>query len=65
MPNRLYYEAYLSPDRGWKWKIYHYDSSGNREIIDHRSPDGFDTKADAEDDCCDFQDDHGIDAELS
>ena len=61
---KLYWESY-DTDGGWAWKIYHYDETGNREIILHRSARKFGYHENADDDCCQFQDDNGIDAELS
>jgi hypothetical protein len=59
----MYYEA-IQKDGGWYWKIYHYDQSGNKEIVVYRSDRGYDSGPEAEDACCEFQEANNINAEL-
>lgn len=61
----LYYEAYEAFDGGWYWKIYHYDESGNDEVVLHFARGGYSTQEEAEDACADYMEDHGIEATLS
>jgi hypothetical protein len=64
MSEKLYYE--VVEDSGWfGWKVYHYDSTGNHERVVARSFKRFATPEEAADDCSDWQDDNGVDAELS
>lgn len=64
MERDLYHETYEKFD-GWYWKIYHYDNTGNKEIILHKSTKSFHYREDAENDCYQFQEDNDIDAELA
>jgi hypothetical protein len=64
MSEKLYYE--VVEESGWfGWKVYHYDSTGNREIVVARSSKEFATAEEAVDDCSEWQDDNGVDARLS
>jgi hypothetical protein len=64
MSEEMYYE--VVEQSGWfGWKVYHYDLTGNREIVVARSSKKFDTEGQAADDCCQWQEDNGVDAELS
>lgn len=63
-----YYEVVGSKgsDTGpYSWKVYHYDETGNKEIIIARSTSHFKTEAQAINDCVDWLEDNGIEAELS
>jgi hypothetical protein len=57
-------ESYPS-DGGYRWKIYHYDETGNREIVDHRSDEVYESRYDADDAASDFADDHDLTVEFS
>ena len=59
----LYYEVYEIWGN-WKWKIYHYDSTGIKEIVLHYSNLAFDEKEAAEGDCVLFMDDMNIYAQM-
>lgn len=58
-----YYET-VESGGGYGWKIYHYDASGNKEIVVHRSEKDYDTEPEAEDACVEFMEEKGIDAEM-
>lgn len=63
MSEEMYYK--VVEQSGWfGWKVYHYDSTGNREIVVARSSEEFATPEEAADNCSDWQDDNGVDAEL-
>jgi hypothetical protein len=65
MPEKLYYEV-VERSSGWfTWKVYHYDSTGNHEVVVTRSSKDFATSGDAADDCSDWQDENNVDAKLS
>jgi hypothetical protein len=65
MSEKLYYEV-VETEVGYAWKVYHYDPTGNREIVVARSSQRtFYTEGQAADDCCEWQEANGIDAELS
>lgn len=59
-----YYEAFETRD-AWRFKVYHYDETGNREIGVYRSLKEFPTKEQAEDAAVEWCEDNGIDAEGS
>jgi hypothetical protein len=63
MSEKLYYEV-VESGAGFGWKVYRYDSSGNRDIVVARSSRAFYTEGQAADDCCQWQEDNGVDAEL-
>jgi hypothetical protein len=46
------------------WKIYHYDETGNRELLDHRSVATFDSPNQAVDAGVEFADEKGIEVEI-
>lgn len=59
-----FYEAYQDKHDAWRWKVYHYDVTGNKEIIVAKAERGFDTRGEAEDAANDWLEEHDIDAEL-
>lgn len=65
MPEKMYYEVVESSSGWFGWKVYHYDSTGNREIVVARSSRTFYSEGQAADNCCQWQEDNGVDAELS
>jgi len=60
---QLYYAAY-SKDGAYRWKIYGYDATGNREEIRHRSAGEYDSAEEAMDACAEYMDVYSIDAEM-
>lgn len=61
-----YYEAVSSPlGDTWLFKVYHYDPTGNKEIIIHRSDWDYDDRESAEDAAVTWCEEHDIDAKLS
>lgn len=58
-----YCEAYES-ETGWKWKVYHYDSTGFHEEIIRQSDRKYSTAAEAEDAASTWCDENDIDAEI-
>jgi hypothetical protein len=60
---KKWYEAY-EKNGYWQWKIYHYDETGNKEIIDYASKRGFIDRDKAEDNVCLFMEENNIEAEL-
>ncbi len=59
-----YYEARENEYGEWKWVVYTYDETGNREVILHESDYEFESEYEALETCGEFMEDHGIDAEL-
>jgi hypothetical protein len=58
-------EAYKRPgDPDWYWKVYHYDATGDREIITHRAKEGYATPQGAEDAVAEFLETNNIEADL-
>ena len=64
MGGRAYYESYPVAG-GHRWKIYHYDPSGDNEVLVGRSGQVYDTADEAVDACGEHMDDNDIDAELA
>jgi hypothetical protein len=65
MEKKLYAEMFQP--RGyedWAFKIYHYDETGNKEIIVHKSPPKYRDKTDAENAAMDYADMNDLDVEL-
>lgn len=63
MRQKYYCEAIGSDDDQWKWKIYHYDDSGQKELID-ATQGGYATQPNALDAACEWMEENNIDAEI-
>jgi hypothetical protein len=61
--DKLYYEAYTGKNGRYGWKVYHYDETGNKEIIDHKKDALHRSVEDAENECCEYMEEKGIEAE--
>ncbi len=62
---KYFYETYKTPG-GWRWKVYHYDATGQQEIVTARSDTkSYVTEEQAADACAQWLDDYGIGAELA
>ncbi len=65
MTTSHYYTATESSTNGrWKAKVYHYDATGNVEIIDHTSGYLFPSRERAIDASVAWCEDNGVDAEM-
>lgn len=60
----LYAETFESKDEEFGFKIYHYDETGNKEIVVHKSPAKYRDKTDAENAALDYADDNNLEVEL-
>jgi hypothetical protein len=57
-----YYEVTGTSPYGWK--VYHYDSSGNKEVIVAKSNRSYDSPDRAHDAACEWLEDNNLDAEM-
>lgn len=66
MTTKQYYGAIGAKmnDRAWFGRVYHYDVTGNREIVDWQSSRTFETKAQAINAACEWCEENDVDAEL-
>lgn len=62
MKTKYYYESFATQG-GFAWKVYHYDESGNKEIVD-RVERGFQSQEKALDAAGEFMEEQNIDGEL-
>lgn len=63
--SQTYYYTARETDDGWVWRVYHYDPSGNQEIVVARGERGLDGQGLALDAAGDWCDEHNVDAELA
>lgn len=59
-----YYETFEASGY-FGWRIFHYDETGNIEVVVFRSTKKYGTEGLAADACSEFQEDNNIDAELA
>jgi hypothetical protein len=59
---KYYYETFQSPSGGFLCKVYHYDATGNKEILDHQA--WGEDEADAVDAALEWAEDNDIEPEL-
>lgn len=60
---KYYYEANADKTGQFVWKVYHYDPTGNKEMV-VATKGGFDDKNKALDAASEWMEDNNIDAEL-
>jgi len=58
-----YYSARVLPNGQYQGRVYHYDETGNRQIVVHAT-ELYDTEGETLDTACGWAEDHSIDVEL-